>query len=64
MTRKVPVTISLESQQLDDLDDIVARTRINRSELIREGVDWIVKRYLYRRTTSKQKSSSTEPAPE
>jgi len=62
MTRKVPVTISLEVRQLDDLDDIVERTRIPRSVLIREGVEWVLSRYRGRRTTGNR--SSTEPESE
>ena len=62
MIRKVAVTISLESKQLDDLNEIVGRTRINRSVLIREGIDWIVQKYSGRKALNNP--NTLEPSSE
>lgn len=39
------ITVSLEPRQIEALDEICRQTRVNRSVLIRDGVDVIIARH-------------------
>ena len=48
--RKIPISVSLESEQVEQLEQICKHTRIPRSVLIREGVQRIIEKYLSHKT--------------
>lgn len=43
--RKISISVSLDSYQVERLDEISERTKIPRSVLIREGVQNIIEKY-------------------
>lgn len=43
--RKITASVTLELEQLERLHAVSDRTRINRSVLIREGIDEVLRRY-------------------
>lgn len=44
-TLKRPISVSLDEEQIERLDDLSKRTRIPRSVLVREGVEAVLARY-------------------
>ena len=42
---KKPISVSLEEDQVERLDELSRRTRIPRSVLVREGVESVLTRY-------------------
>lgn len=45
MPRKIPTTFTVELDQLERLTEVAARTRINRSIIVREGIELALARY-------------------
>jgi len=45
MRRKIATTFTVELEQLERLTEVAARTRVNRSIIVREAIDWALKRY-------------------
>ena len=42
---KKPISVSLDEDQIERLDELSRRTRIPRSVLVREGVEAVLSRY-------------------
>jgi predicted transcriptional regulator len=42
---KISATFTVEIDQLERLSEVAARARINRSVIVREAIDWALKRY-------------------
>lgn len=45
MRRKIATTFTVELEQLERLTEVAARARVNRSIIVREAIDWALKRY-------------------
>ena len=45
MRRKIATTFTVELEQLERLTEVAARTRVNRSIIVREAIDWALARY-------------------
>lgn len=45
MRRKIATTFTVELEQLERLTEVAARTRVNRSIIVREAIEWALKRY-------------------
>ena len=44
-TKKVPVTFAVELGQLQRLDDLATRTRLNRSAIMRDAIEQVLARH-------------------
>ncbi len=45
MPRKIACTVALDLSQIERIDQISKRTRISRSELVREALDGVLAKY-------------------